>query len=75
MGGLGGQQRGGGSPARAPRMRYGITRCLPPERKSALFHPRQFHIKAELVKYDLLAGAVRLTDEFEVARCVAYGEH
>jgi hypothetical protein len=36
--------------------------------KSTLFRPDQFHIKTGLVKYGLLAGAVRLTDEFEIGR-------
>lgn len=38
------------------------------ERKATLFRPDQFHIKTGLVKYGLLAGAVRLTDEFEIGR-------
>lgn len=33
-----------------------------------LFRPSQFHIKTGLVKYNLLAGTVGLTDEFEVSR-------
>ena len=44
------------------------ARRLRSEGKSTLFRPDQFHIKTGLVKYGLLAGAVRLTDEFEIGR-------